>query len=128
THQKRIPTINAARDPKLFTLSFNRAGEPDTTASNPGNFEFVAFDRARSDFLVFLREGVIAVFALESGKAWVPAALNALTEAFERFVNTFKRVLLNRPQMAFPFGQCAGVRQMARLLDITEGDARDPVT
>ena len=72
TDQKRIPTINAARDPKLFALSFNWAGEPDTTASNSGNCELVAFDRARSDFLVFLREGVIAVFALESGKAEFP--------------------------------------------------------
>jgi hypothetical protein len=71
---------------------------------------------------------VIAVFALESGKAWVPSALNALKEALESLLNTFKRVLLNRPQMAFHFGQFASVRQMARLLGITEGGARDPVT
>jgi hypothetical protein len=128
TDQKRIPTINAARDPNLFALSFNWAGEPDTTASNSGNCEFVAFDWARSDFLVFLRKRVIAVFALESGKAGVPSALNALKEALESFVNTFKRVLLNCPQMAFHFGQCASVRQMARLLSVTEGGARDPVT
>ena len=128
TDQKRIPTINAARDPKLFALPFNRAGEPHTTASNSGNCELVSLDRARSDFLVFLREGVIAVFALESRKAWAPSALNALKEALESFVNTFKRVLLNRPQMAFHFGQCASVRQVARLLGITEGRARDPVT
>jgi hypothetical protein len=128
TDQKRIPTINAARDPKLFALSFNWAREPDTTASNSGNCELVAFDWASSDFLVFLREGVIAVFALESGKAWVASTLNALKEALESFVKTFKRVLLNCPQMAFHFGQCASFRQMARLLGITEGGARDPVT
>lgn len=128
TDQKRIPTVNAARDPKLFALSFNWTGEPDTAASNSGNCELVAFDWARSDFLVFLREGVIAVFALESGKAGLPSALKALKEALESFVNTLKRVLLNCPQMTFHFGQCASVRQMARLLGIVEGGARDPVT
>ena len=71
---------------------------------------------------------MIAVFALESGKAWVPSALKALKEALESFVNTFKRVLLNCPQMAFHFGQRASFRQMARLLGITERSARDPVT
>ncbi len=30
--------------------------------------------------------------------------------------------------MAFHFGQCASAGQMARLLSITEGGARDPVT
>jgi hypothetical protein len=83
TDQKSIPTVNAARDPKLFASSFDRAGEPDTTASDSGNFELVAFDRARSDFLVFLREGVIAVLALESGESRFLSALKALKEAVE---------------------------------------------
>jgi hypothetical protein len=64
----------------------------------------------------------------ESGKSRFLSGLKALKESLESFFNTFKRVLLNRPQMAFHFGQCASVRQVARLLGITEGGARDPVT
>src|SRR5262249_1440536 len=68
-NNQRIPAVNATCDPKLFALSFNRAGEPNATTADAGNCELVPFDRARSDFLVFLRESVIPVFALESWKS-----------------------------------------------------------
>src|SRR5262249_44886839 len=68
TNKQSIPAVDAARDPKLFASSFNRAGEPDATCADAGNCELVALERARSDFLVLLRESVIPVFALESGK------------------------------------------------------------
>jgi hypothetical protein len=115
-------------DPKLFTLSFNRAGEPNATGADTGDRKFVAFDRARPNLLVFLREGVIPVFALESGESRFLSILNAPKESLESFLHTLKRILLDCPQMALYFGQGASFSQMARLLVITEGCARDLVT
>jgi len=96
-NKQSIPAVDTARDPKLFALSFNRAGEPDATATNAGDREFVAFDRGGPNLLVFLREGVITIFALESGEARLLSILNASKEAVEGFVKTFKRVLLDCP-------------------------------
>src|SRR5262249_19170841 len=127
-NKQSIPAVNTACDPKLFALSFNRAGEPDATSTDTGNRKFVAFDRAGPNLLVFLREGVIAVFALESGESRFLSILNAPKEAFESFVNTFERILLDSPQMALYFGQRASFSQMAGLLDVTEGCARNLVT
>jgi hypothetical protein len=115
-----IPAINTACDAKLFALSFDRAGEPDSTASNAWNPELVALDRARSDFLVLLRESVIPVFALESGKPRLLSILNAAKKAIESLVNAFERILLDCPQMAFQFGQRASFSQMARLFCVAE--------
>src|SRR5215468_2952881 len=127
-NNQSIPAVNAARDPKLFALSFNRAGEPDATATDTGNHKFVAFDRARPNLLVFLRESMITIFALESGEARLLSVLNASKEALESFLNTFKRILLDCPQMALYFGQGASFSQMARLLIVTERCASDLVT
>jgi hypothetical protein len=127
-NKQRIPAVNTARDPKLFALSFNRAGESDATCADTGNCEFVAFDRARPNLLVLLRESVIPVLALESGKSRFLSILNASKEALESFLHTFKRILLDCPQMALYFGQRASFSQMARLLVVTEGCARDLVT
>jgi len=71
---------------------------------------------------------VIPIFALESGEARFLSILNASKEALESFVNTFKRIFLNCPQMALYFVQRAGFSQMARLLLVTERCARDLVT
>jgi hypothetical protein len=127
-NKQSIPSVNTARDPKLFALSFNRAGEPDATSTNAGDRKFVAFDRAGPNLLVFLREGVIPVFAFESGKSRFLSILNAPEEALEGFVNTLNRILLDCPQMVLYFGQRASFSQMARLLGVTERCARDPVT
>ena len=122
-NNQRIPAVNAACDPNLFALSFDRAGEPDATGPHTRNRKFVAFDRARPDLLVFLREGVIALFALESGKARLISALDTSKEAFKSFVKTFERVLLDRPQMALYFRQCSSIGQMARLFSVTKSSA-----
>src|SRR5262249_54471383 len=127
-NNQSIPAVNTARDPKLFALPFNRAGEPDATCADAGNREFVAFDRARPNLLVLLRESVIPVFALEPGESRFLSIPNAPKEPLESFVNTFKRVLLDCPQMALYFGQGAGFSQVARLLGVTERCARDLVT
>jgi hypothetical protein len=119
-YDQRIPAVNTARDAKLFAFSFNWAGDPDATGSNTWNRKLVAFERTRANLLVFLRESVIAVFALESGKARLLSVLHAPKEALESFVNTFERVLLNHSQMALYFGQGAGIGQMARLFDVAE--------
>jgi len=63
-NDQSIPAVNTARNAKLLASSFNRAGEAEATAIGAWNREFVAFDRARPSLLVFLRESVIAVFAL----------------------------------------------------------------
>src|SRR5262249_8570484 len=84
--------VDTARDPKLFALSFNRAGEPDATCADTGDRKFVAFDRAGPNLLVFLREGVIPVFALESGESRFLSILNAAKEALESFLHPLKRV------------------------------------
>jgi hypothetical protein len=99
-NNQSIPAINTARDPKLFALSLNRAGEPDATGADTRNRKFVAFDRARPNLLVLLRESVIAVLALESGESRFLSILNAPKEALESFLHTFKRILLDCPQMA----------------------------
>ena len=52
-NKQSIPTINPARDPKLFALSFNLPGESDATCADTGNCEFVAFDRARPNLSYF---------------------------------------------------------------------------
>jgi hypothetical protein len=127
-NNQSIPAVDTTRDPKLFALSFNRAGEPDATCADTGNCEFVAFDRARPNLLVFLRESVIPVLALESGKSRFLSILNASKEALESFLHTFQRILLDCPQMALDFGQGSSFSQMARLLAVTEGCARDLVT
>jgi hypothetical protein len=106
-------------------LSFNGAGEPDATTTDAGNRKFVAFDRTGTNLLVFLRESVISVFALESGESRFLSILNAPKEAIESFLHTFKRILLDCPQMALYFGQRASFSQMARLLIVTERCARD---
>src|SRR5262245_6888842 len=103
-NNQSIPAVNTSRDPKLFASSFNRAGEPDATGSDAGNCELVAFDRAGPNLLVFLRESVIPVFALESREARFLSIQNASKEAIESFVKTFKRVLLDCPQMTLYFG------------------------
>jgi hypothetical protein len=126
-NNQSIPSVNTARDPNLFALSFNRAGEPDATSTNAGDRKFVAIDRAGPNLLVFLREGVVPVSALESGKSRFLSILNAPEEALEGFVNTLNRILLDCPQMALYFGQGASFSQMARLLGVTERCARDPV-
>jgi hypothetical protein len=127
-NKQGIPAVNTSRDPKLFALSFNRAGEPDATSPDAGNRKFVAFDRTRPNLLVFLREGLVPVSALESGKPRFLSILNAPEEALEGFVNTLNRILLDCPQMALYFGQRASFSQMARLLNVTERCARDLVT
>jgi len=127
-YKQSIPAVDTASDPKLFALSFNRAGEPDATGSDAGDRKFVAFDRARPNILVFLRESVIAVFALVSGESWFLSIPNASEEGLESFLNTLKRILLDCPQMALYFGQRASFSQMARLLIVTERCARDLVT
>ncbi|HZF40848.1 MAG TPA: hypothetical protein VE715_18650 [Blastocatellia bacterium] len=127
-NNQRIPAVNTARDPKLFALPFDRAGEPDAASSNTRNRESVALDRARSHLLVFLRESVIAVFTLESGEARLLAVLNAAKEAVESFVKTFERILLDCPQMAFHFRQRASFSQMTRLFDIAKRCAGDLIT
>jgi hypothetical protein len=119
-NNQSIPAVNRARDPKLFASSLNRAGEPDATTSDTGNREFVAFDRARPNLLVFLRESMIPILTLESGESWLLSIPNAPKEALESFVNTLKRVLLDCLQMALHFGQRAGFSQMTRLLIVTE--------
>ena len=113
-NKQRIPAINTARNPKLFALSFNRAGEPDATCADARNRKFVVFDRARPNLLVFLRESVIAVLALESGESRFLSILNSSKEALESFLHTFKRILLDCPQMALYFRQGANFSQMAR--------------
>jgi hypothetical protein len=127
-NDQSIPAINTACDAKLFALSFDWAGEPDSTTSNAGNCELVALERARSDFLVFLRESVVSVFSLEPGKSRLLSILNAAKKPLESLVYAFKRVLLDRPQMAFYFRQRASFSQMARLLDIAERLACDLIT
>src|SRR5215813_6168105 len=127
-NNQRIPAVDATSYSKLFALSFNRAGEPDATGPHTGNREFVAFDRAGTNLLVFLREGVIAVFALESGKAGLLSILDTSKEAFKSFVKTFERVLLDRPQMALYFRQCSSIGQMTRLFDIAKKGAGDLIT
>jgi hypothetical protein len=127
-NNQSIPAVDAARDPKLFALSFDRAGEPDSTCAHAWDRKFIAFDRTGSDLLVFLRKGVIPVFALESGKSRFLSNPDASEEAFVCFVKAFKRVLLDCPQMALYFWQRASFSQVARLLDVTEGCARDLVT
>jgi hypothetical protein len=127
-NNQSIPAVNTARDPKLFALSFDRAGEPDSTGTDAGDRKFVAFDRARPNLLVFLRESVIPVFALESGKSRFLSILNTPKEALESFVNTFKSVLLDFPKMALYFGQRAGFSQVARLLIVIESCASDLIT
>ena len=128
TNKQSIPAINTARDPKLFALSFNRAGEPDATCADTGNREFVAFDRARPNLLVLLRESVIPFLALESGESRFLSILNASKEALVSFIHTYKRILLDCPQMALYFGQGPSFSQMARLLFVSEGCACDLVT
>jgi hypothetical protein len=128
TNNQRVPAVNTASDPKLFALSFNRAGEPDATCADAGDRKFVAFDRARPNLLVFLGESVISVFALKSGESRFLSIPNAPKEALESFVETFKGVLLDCPQMILYFWQVASFSQVARLLTVTEGCARDPVT
>src|SRR5215475_3646770 len=125
---QRIPAVNAACDPKLFALSFDLAGKPDATGSNAGNREFVAFDWAGTNLLVFLREGVIAVFALESGKARLLSVLDTSKETIKSFVKAFERVLLDSPQMALHFRQRASIGQMTRLFDIAKRRAGDLIT
>jgi hypothetical protein len=127
-NNQSIPAVNTARDPKLFALSFNRAGEPDATGADTGNREFVAFDRARPNLLVLLRESVIPVLALESGESRFLSILNSSKEALESSLHTFKRILLDFPQMTLYFGQGPSFSQMARLIIVTEGCARDLVT
>src|SRR5262249_3231904 len=114
--------------PKLFALSFYRAGEPDATSPDTGNRKFVTFDRARPNLFVFLRKGVIPVFALESGESRFLSVPNAAKEALESSLHTLERVLLDCPQMALYFGQGAGFSQVARLLIVTERCARHLVT
>jgi hypothetical protein len=109
-------------------LPFDRAGKPDATGSNAGNRKFVAFDRAGQDLLVFLRESVIAVFALESGKARLLSILDTSKETFKSFVKAFERILLDRPQMAFYFRQRARLSQMTRLFDIAKRCACELIT
>jgi hypothetical protein len=128
TNKLRIPAVNAACNAKLFALSFNWTAQPDAATANAGDCKFVAFERARSDAFIFLRKGMITIFALVSGKAWLFAILDSAKEAFKRFINTFNRVLLNASQVAFHFWQRARVSQMARLLDIAERLTGDLVT
>jgi hypothetical protein len=128
TNQQNIPTIDASRDPKLFAFSFNRAGEPDATCADTGNRKFVTINRAGPSLLVFLREGVIAIFALESGESRFLSILDTPKETFESFVETFKRIYLDCSQMALYFGQCASFSQMPRLLVVTERCAGDSIT
>jgi hypothetical protein len=127
-NNQRIPAVNTARDPKLFALSFDLAGEPDAASSDARNRKFVAFDRARPDLLVFLRESVITVFALESGKAWLLSIFDTSKESFKSFVKAFERILLDCPQMAFHFRQPASLSQMTRLFDIAKRCACDLIT
>src|SRR5262249_33486046 len=68
-NNKSIPAVNSTRDPKLFALSFDRAGESNSTCADAGNCKFVPFDRASPFLLVLLRESAIAVLALESGES-----------------------------------------------------------
>jgi hypothetical protein len=127
-NNQSIPAVDAARDPKLFALSFDRAGEPDSTCPHAWDRKFVAFDRTGPDLLVFLREGVIPVFALESGKSGLLSVPDASKEAFVCFVKAFKRNLLDRPQMALYFWQRASFSQVARLLLVSKGCASDLIT
>jgi hypothetical protein len=76
-NNQSIPAVYTSRDPKLFALSFNRAGEPDATGPDTGDRKFVAFDRARPNLLVFLRERVIPIFALEPREARLLSIPNA---------------------------------------------------
>src|SRR5262245_46344606 len=71
---------------------------------------------------------MIPVFTLESGESRFLSILNAPKEALESFVNTFKRVLLDCPQMALQFGQRASFSQMARLLIVSKRCAFDLIT
>jgi len=103
-NNQSIPAVNTARDPKQFALSFNRAGETDATSTDAGNRKFVAFDRTGPNFLVLLREGVISVFALESGESRFLSILDTSKEGLESFLQTFKRILLDCSQMALYFG------------------------
>src|SRR5262249_22559576 len=113
-----IPTVNAARDPKLFALSFNRAGETDATGSNAGNCELVAFDRAGPNLLILLRESVIAVFALESGESRFLSILNASKEALESFLHAFKRVLLDHPSVPISLETLSSNSLMSRAKEL----------
>jgi len=127
-NNQSIPSVKPMCDPKLFALPFDRAGKTDATGSNTGDCELIAFDRTSPFLLVFLREGVIAIFALESGKSRFLSIFDTPKEAFESFVKTFKRILLDGPQMGLYIGQSAGFGQMARLLVVTERYASNPVT
>jgi hypothetical protein len=127
-NNQRIPAVNAACDPKLFALPFDHTGKPDSTGSDAGNREFVAFDRAGTNLLVFLREGVIAVFALESEKPRPLSILETSKETFKSFPKAFERILLDCPQMAFHFRQRASFSQMTRLFDIAKRRAGDLIT
>ena len=116
-YQQHVPTISATRNSQLLTTAFDGPAKSYAASPDAGDCQLIALDGAGSHFLVFLRESVIAVTTLESGKPRFLSGLQALEERYKRFIQAFESVTLNCPQSAFDLRQfVARLRQLAGLL------------
>src|SRR5207253_765270 len=105
TDQEHKPAVGAARDAQLLDRALNRATESHAHSADAGHGQLIALERAASDTLDLLAEGVVTSAALESGEARFLALLHSPEESLERLVEFFQRVLLNRAQASFDFGK-----------------------
>src|SRR5262245_56353332 len=116
-NQQSMPAIGAPGDSQLLAAAFHRAAKSYAASPHARNSQLIAIDGARSHFLVFLRESVIAVTALESGKPRVLSALQAPKKSVERFIQALQSVTLNSSENAIDLRQfVARLCQLAGLL------------